>query len=204
LWQETAGEMKSKPRHGLLPFGFIPLTTLDKGDLSMKKFLLISVLLLMTVSSHARVVKLWSYDEMTKKADVILIISVSEPSNREISLNKPVYDYEDKVRTKFTLVDTVKAASDSDSKEKVQTKFKVLAVLKGKYEKTSFELHHLAYRKDNERIIINGCHFLWFDKRDEVFWLFWTTTWHRYLTSAISNYLSADWSLVCGWDFILP
>ena len=120
----------------------------------MRLTLLLSALLVMTVPAlHARAVRMWSYNDLAKEADTVLIVSVSAPSERTGTQEDFHGQLFDAVRTKFW----------------------VHAVLKGKYDALSFELHHVAYPKDTGGIA-NGWCFQWFDKPDEFFLIFLKTT----------------------------
>ena len=116
----------------------------------MRLTLLFSALLVLaTPALHARLVRTWSYDELAKEADVVLIVSVATASERTGAQE----DFH------------------GQSFDAVRTKFKVHAELKGKYDATSFDLHHVAYPTDT-RVIANGWGFQWFDKPDEFFLVF--------------------------------
>jgi hypothetical protein len=116
----------------------------------MRLILLVSTLLLATMpASHARLTRIWSYNDLAKEADVVMIVSVSSVSERT----------------------GTKEDFHGQPFDSVLTKFKVHSVLKGKYDATSFDLHHVAYPTDT-CVIANGWVFQWFDKPDEFFLVF--------------------------------
>ena len=116
----------------------------------MRLTLLLSALLVMTAPAlYARVVRGWSYDDLAKEADTVLIVSVSAPSER-------TGKQEDFHGQPF---------------DTVQTKFKVHAVLKGKYSTPSYELRHIAY-PTTTYCMVNGWEFRWFNQPDEFFLVF--------------------------------
>jgi hypothetical protein len=99
--------------------------------------------------SQARLKNDWTYDEMAKKAELILMVSVDKPSERT-GAQELFHERE------F---------------DKVQTGFRVDAVLKGKYEGAATELQHLAYPKNGQHIV-NGWTFKWFPDKDEMYLVF--------------------------------
>ena len=98
---------------------------------------LIAVLLLASTAS-ARIVPFWSYEQLLKESELVLIVKVL--SNRDA-----------------TKEDTVLPPSDPFDRRTqtaVVTKMRVLAVLKGKYENEEFELNH--FRMDDKKLRAEG------------------------------------------------
>lgn len=100
-------------------------------------------------ASQARFFGLWSYDELSRKAELILIVSVSSVSERtgdQVDIQGKIFD-------------------------SVSTTFEVKAVLKGQYEDDSLELNHLDYRQDAE-VIFGVYFFQWFHQPETMFLAF--------------------------------
>ena len=103
-----------------------------------------------TSASHARPVHLWSYDELARKADLVLIVSVAKPTERT----------------------GAQETFHSGQLDKVRTELKVHAVLKGKYDSANIELMHLAEPIDPHILFVDGWGFMWFKERDDMFLVF--------------------------------
>lgn len=98
--------------------------------------------------SYARGIRIWDYEDLVNDSDVVMIVSVFEPSKRtgtqEVFKNFKV----DSVLTKFT----------------------VMAVVKGEYDSVFLVLHHHAYPEGHPRL--NPLRFEWYDQINETFLVF--------------------------------
>jgi hypothetical protein len=98
----------------------------------MKKILPLLFLLLLPVLADARIMKMWSYQEMTDKADAIVIatpVSVRDTAERT------------------TLPPNVPGGIPTAG---VETTFEILSVLKGDAKTTKVVFHHLRYTERSE------------------------------------------------------
>lgn len=117
----------------------------------MKLLDLVAIILLAGSVMEARPVRLWSYQDLEKESDVVLICRVDAPTSRtKNKVRLPNWDGEYDV---------------------VVTGFTVEAPLKGDYELSYFQLHHLAYPEDNS-IVVNGCGHVWFSEKERFYLVF--------------------------------
>jgi hypothetical protein len=117
----------------------------------MKHTAILLLVIFGALTSSARPVRLWSYTDLEKESDVILLCQVDSPTSRTTKkVKKPGWD---------GLCD------------EVITGFNIQAKLKGEYPFDYFQLHHLAYPED-VTMVPNGCGFSWFPKKNECFLIF--------------------------------
>ena len=119
----------------------------------MRSIMLAAIILATTTSaSHARPVHLWSFDELARKADLVLIVSVAKPTERT----------------------GAQETFHGRKLDKVRTELKVHAVLKGNYDSANIELLHLAepIEIDPHILFMDGWGFRWFSERDDMFLVF--------------------------------
>jgi len=117
----------------------------------MKQITILLLLLFTSLTLNARLVRLWSYTDLEKESDVILLCRVDSPSQRT-----------DK---------KIKKSGWGGQYDEVITGFNIEAKLKGEYPFEYFQLHHLAYPKD-QQLIPNRCPLSWFPKKGEFFLIF--------------------------------
>lgn len=117
----------------------------------MKRITILLLLILSSLTLNARPVRLWSYTDLEKESDVILLCRVDSPSSRTGK--------------------KIKKSGGYGQYDEVITGFNIQAKLKGEYPFEYFQLHHLAYPEDRQ-VIVNGCGLSWFPNEGEFFLIF--------------------------------
>ncbi len=108
--------------------------------------------LLATSTSHARFIRTWTYDDLVKESDLVVIANVVDvkvvPTTEDLSVNGlGTFGY---------------------PVQQIETAIRLRAVIKGKYEQKRLDMVHFRYGPKVNGPIINGPTLFEFPKSDRI------------------------------------
>jgi len=108
--------------------------------------------LLVTSTSHARLIRTWTYDDLVKESDLVVIANVVDakvvPTTEDLSVNG--------------------LATFGHPFQQIETAIRVRAVIKGKYEQKRLDMVHFRYDPKDTHPTINPPTLIEFPKSDRI------------------------------------